>query len=107
MKIGKMSKEDPEKYGSKTGRDDQIEIARWIWEWSRARKDDVEIQHNVLTGRLVLLVQVSSASVEGAFSQVKIICETCGVVPLEETLETCLIKQVNKYYEEGAQKEME
>ena len=41
------------------------------------------------------------------FSQVKLICETCGVSPLEEILETRLIERVNKYCnEESAQKGM-
>ena len=59
--------------------------------------DDVSIRHLVVAARLVALVQVSSASVERVFSQVKLICETCGVSPLEETLETRLMERVNQY----------
>ena len=36
------------------------------------------------------LVQVSSAKVERIFSQVKLICQTTGVSPLEETVEVRL-----------------
>jgi hypothetical protein len=49
-----------------------------------------------MAARLVVLVPVSGASVEKVFSQMKLICETCGVSPLEETLETRLIERVNK-----------
>jgi hypothetical protein len=51
----------------------------------------------VVAARLVVLVQESSASVEIVFSQVKLICETCGVSPLEETLATRLIERMNQY----------
>ena len=88
---------DPARYGDKTWKDDPIESARRIWEWWRAKKDDVRIRHLIVAARLVALVQVSSASVERVFSQVKLICETCGVSPLEETLETRLMERVNQY----------
>jgi hypothetical protein len=50
-----------------------------------------------MAARLVVLVQVSSASEERVFSQVRLICETCEVSPLEETLETHLMERVNQY----------
>ena len=95
--LAKKSTDDPARYGDKTWKDDPIESARRIWEWWRAKKDDVRIRHLVVAARLVALVQVSSASVERVFSQVKLICETCGVSPLEETLETRLMERVNQY----------
>ena len=65
-----------------------------VW---RAKEDDVRIHHLVVAARLVVLVQESSASVEIVFSQVKLICETCGVSPLEQTLATRLIERMNQY----------
>jgi hypothetical protein len=54
----------------------------------RAQNDDVKIRNFVLAARLVTIIQVFSALVERVFSSVKLICATCGVLPLDETLET-------------------
>ena len=45
----------------------------------------------------MVLVPVSSTSVERAFSQVKFIIETVGENFLEETLGTRLMERVNEY----------
>ena len=44
------------------------------------------------------LVQVSSAKVERVLSKVKLICETIGVTPLEETVEVRLYERCNDYH---------
>jgi hypothetical protein len=89
--------EDPVKYDNKTWRDDPIEMARRVWEWWRSYKDDFAIYQFVVAARYVALVQVSSASCERVFSQVTLMCETCGVNPLESTLATGVMEQVNRY----------
>ena len=91
------SANDPEKYDGVTWKDDPIEKARRIWEWWRANHLSPEIHYFATAARLVALVQVSSASVERIFSQVKLICETTGVLPLEETIEIRLFQQCNNY----------
>ena len=49
------------------------------------------------SARLVALVQLSSASVERIFSQVKLICESAGVSPLEETVICRVFERCNDY----------
>ena len=65
--------------------------------WWRAKRWDASLHHFTWAARLVVLVQLSSASCERVFSQVKLIVETCGVSPLEETLETRLMERCNVY----------
>ena len=79
----------------KTWRGDPIEKAWRVWEWWRAKRWDASLHHFTWAARLVVLVQLSSASCERVFSQVKLIVETCGVSPLEETLETRLMERCN------------
>ena len=83
-------------YDGITWKDDPIERARRIWEWWRAKRC-TELHHFTWAARLVVLVQISSASVERIFSQVKLIVETTGVNPLEETLPTRLMEHCNVY----------
>jgi hypothetical protein len=47
--------------------------------------------------RLVALVQTSSASVERAFSQVKVIVDTVGVNALEDSVQTRVMSRINEY----------
>ena len=88
---------DAAKYGNKTWKDDPIEQARRVWEWWRANRSSPGIHFFATAARLLALVQVSSASVERIFSQVKLICETTGVQPLEETVEVRLFERCNTY----------
>ena len=46
--------------------------------------------------RLVALGQVSSATVERVFSQVQLICETTGVMPLEGNMQVRLFERLIK-----------
>ena len=85
-----------DKYDGVTWKDDPIERARRIWEWWRAKRC-TQLHHFTWAARLVALVQVSSASVERIFSQVKLIVETTGDNPLEETLTTRLMERCNVY----------
>jgi hypothetical protein len=82
---------------TRTWKDDPIEKARRIWEWWRANHSNPKIHYFAVAARLVALVQVSSAQVERIFSQVKLICETTGVNPLEETVEVRLYERCNNY----------
>ena len=95
-KLAEKAAKDPEKYNGITWKDDPIEKARRVWEWWRAKRCDA-LHHFTWAARLVVLVQLSSASCERVFSQVKLIIETCGVNPLEETLETRLMERCNEY----------
>ena len=58
-----------------------------IWEWWRSNNRNPKIHYFAVAAGLVALVQVSNAKVERIFSQVKLICKTTGVNPLEETVE--------------------
>ena len=49
------------------------------------------------SARLVALVQLSSASVERIFSQVKLICESAGVSLLKETIICRVFERCNDY----------
>ena len=83
---------------TRTWKDDPIEKARRVWEWWRSNHSNPKIHYFAVAARLVALVQVSSAKVERIFSQVKLICETTGVNPLEETIEVRLYERCNDYY---------
>ena len=61
--------------------------------WRRERSGEA-LPHSA---RLVALVQLSSASVERIFSQVKLICESAGVSPLEETVICRVFERCNDY----------
>ena len=56
-----------------------------------------EFTYLSLVARLVVLIPITSASVERVFSQVKYIIETIGESGLQETLELRLMERVNKY----------
>ena len=58
---------------------------------------DVSAIYHFVVARHVALVQVSSARCERVFAQVTLMCETCGVNPLESTLATSVMEQVNRY----------
>ena len=96
-KLAKKAVKDAAKYGNKTWKDDPIEQARRVWEWWRANRSSPGIHFFATAARLLALVQVSSVSVERIFSQVKLICETTGVQPLEETVEVRLFERCNTY----------
>ena len=95
--LAKKAVENPAAYDGKTWKDDPIEKARRVWEWWRAHRADPGITRFVMAARLVALVQVSSASVERTFSQVKLICESSGVTPLEETIICRVFERCNDY----------
>ena len=66
-----------------------------MWEWWRAHHH--KLTYFSLAARLVALVQISSASVERVFSQVKFIVETIGLSVLEDTMEIRLMSRINEY----------
>jgi hypothetical protein len=69
-----------------TWKDDPIESARRVWEFWRVHRKNVKIFHIAKAACLIALVQISSASVERIFSQMKLIQDSCGDSLLEETL---------------------
>jgi len=98
--IAKKAMKDPEKYegGDYTWRNDPIEKARRVWEWWKANCTNSSIHYFVLLAvHLVVLVQVSSASVEHIFSQVKLICDNIGVSCLEESIICRMYERCNDY----------
>jgi hypothetical protein len=95
--LARKAVDNPDKYGGCTWKDDPIEKARRVWEWWRANHSNPRIFHFAEAACLVALVQISSATVERIFSQVKLICETTGDSPLEETLEVRLFERCNVY----------
>jgi len=97
VKLAAKAVEEPEKYQNFTWKSDPIEKARRIWEWWRVNHNHPGMFHFAQAARLVALVQVSSASVERVFSQVKLICETTGVSPLEQNLQIRLFERCNVY----------
>jgi hypothetical protein len=79
---------------SESWKDDPAELARRIWEWWRGRMDRFTFfQEAVL---LVVLVQVSSASVERVFSQLKLILESGGSDCLNDMNELRVFERVNR-----------
>ena len=95
--LAKKTLENPEKYGNMTWKTDPIEKARRVWEWWRAYHGYPGMRYVSMAARLVALVQVSSASVERIFSQLKLICETTSDSPLEETVICRVLQQCNDY----------
>ena len=84
-------------YGDMTWKTDPIEKARRVWEWWRVNHGCSGIHLFSMAARLVALVQVSSASVGRIFSQLKLICETTGDSPLDETLICHVLQRCNDY----------
>lgn len=68
--------------------EDPSEKSRRIWYWWKDHKPEFEDFATAV--RLVGLVQVSSASVERLFSQLKLVVDSVGQSMLEETLEARL-----------------
>lgn len=85
---------DPSKQG-KTWKDDPIEVARRAWEWWRLHRN--KFVYLSMAARLVVLAQVSSASVERIFSQLKLIIDAVGVSALKDNLECRLFERMNEY----------
>eukprot|EP00986_Skeletonema_menzelii_P008215 scaffold3408_cov154-Skeletonema_menzelii.AAC.1 len=70
-KLERKKQQDPEKHGNHTWRDDRIEATRRAWErWRCCRKNFTYLS---LAARLVVLISITSTSVERVFSQVKFI----------------------------------
>jgi hypothetical protein len=80
-----------------TWKDDPIESARHVWEFWRVHRKNMNIFHIAKAARLIALVQISSASVEKIFSQMKLIRDSCGDRMLEETLFGCVCECCNTY----------
>ena len=94
QKLQKDAIKDPSKKG-KTWKDDHIEVARRAWEWWRLHRD--KFVYLSIAARLIVLVQVSSASVERVFSQLKLIIDAIGVSALKDNIECRLFERLNKY----------
>ena len=74
---------------------DAGEKATRIWEfWKPIVKDDSDFPCFSLALRLIVLIQVSSCSVERVFSQMKLVVETCGPV-YNDTLEVRMFARCN------------
>ncbi len=76
---------------------DPIETARRVWEFWRVHRKNVAIFHIAKAARLIALVQISSASVERIFSQMKQIQDSCGDSMLEETFFGRVCERCNTY----------
>jgi hypothetical protein len=80
----------------KDWKDDNIEKARRIWEWWRARLRGVcVLKYWPEALRLVVLVQPSSAKMERIFSQLKLTLDAIGFNWLEKTVEARLFVREN------------
>ena len=77
-------------------KEDEAEVARRVWEWWKVHAK--ELPNLAICVRLVVLVQVSSASVERVFSQLKYIVDTCQQNTLHDALLLRLFSRVNKDY---------
>ena len=86
---------DPEKWNEKTWKDDSIEKTGQMREWWREYIH--KLTYFSLAACLVAPVQISNASVERVFSQVKFIVETIGLSVLEDTMEIRLMSRINEY----------
>ena len=95
--LARKAEQNPGKYSGHTWMDDTNEKAHRIWELWRAKAKRDNLQYFGMTARIVVLVQMSSASVERVFSQVKLIVNSIGENALEDNLETRLVERVNKY----------
>ncbi len=80
-----------------TWKDDPIESARRVWEFWRVHRKNANIFHIAKAACLIALVQISSASVERIFSQMKLIRDCCGDSMLEETLFGHVCEHCNTY----------
>jgi hypothetical protein len=78
--------------------EDQLEVARRIWEWWRIHREKFHYMKEAV--RLVVLVQVSSAAVERVFSRLRLILETTQEGVLHDAITIRLFEAVNsKYYD--------
>lgn len=74
---------------------DAGEKATRIWEfWKPIVKDNSDFPCFSLALRLIVLIQVSSCSVERVFSQMKLVVETCGPI-YEDNLEVRMFSRCN------------
>ncbi len=80
-----------------TWKDDPIESARRVWEFWRVHRKNMKIFHIAKAARLIALVQISSASVERIFSQMKLIWDSCGDSIAEKTLFGHVCERCNTY----------
>ena len=75
--------------------DDPSEKSRRIWERWRLYRDLSTFQYFKVAVRIVVLVQVSSASVERVFSQLVQITNACGDGLLRDMLQLRLMRLIN------------
>ena len=73
---------------------DSGEYAHHIWRWWTTRERDFPCHALALI--LVVLSQLSSYSLERAFSHLKLICDRCGDAMYEDMLEIFLFLQYNR-----------
>jgi hypothetical protein len=78
-------------------KEDISERARRIWEFWRMKGDSDKLPSFAKAARLVVLVQVSSASVERVFSQVKLLFDTIKEKGLQDNIEVRLYERLNVY----------
>ena len=77
---------------------DDAEYASRIWEWWKLRVR--KFHFYAVAIRLVVLVQMSSCSVERVFSRLKLIVDKCGNNMKEDMVLLCIIMQCNGDVEE-------
>ena len=72
---------------------DAGEYLERVWQWCKERRHDFPA--HALALRLVVLVQLSSCSVERVFSKLDLIRDTCGEKLLDDMCEVRLFLQCN------------
>ncbi len=75
---------------------DGAEVARRVWEWWKAK--DGRFTYFKDAVRLVVLVQVSSASIERVFSQLKKILESSQHEILHDILKIRMFERISRKY---------
>jgi hypothetical protein len=74
-------------------KEDKLEVARRVWEWWRIHRE--KLQHMKEVVRLVVLVQVSSAAVETAFSRSRLMLDTTQKGVLHDAIAIRLFEAIN------------
>jgi hypothetical protein len=82
--------------GGRIWQDDKAEVARRIWEWWRLHREKFTYFKDAV--RLVVLVQVSSASIERVFSRLRLILDMTQQHVLHDAVLLRLMLKINRKY---------
>ena len=98
MKRAKRKNLNNEDIAADNWMNDPGEKASKIWEWWRVHVYEVENPRLLFMAqavRIVVLTQLSSCAVERVFSQLNLICETCGDCMMEDMLQIRMFERCN------------